>query len=279
MSARNTASKHTLKSNLEKAMLGAIAGDVIGSIYEWDNIKSKDFELVHPGCFFTDDTVLTVALAEAILSGSDYVALLKSYAARYPYAGYGGRFEEWAFSDDSQPYNSWGNGAAMRISPVGFAFASLDEVMSKALAYTRVTHDHPEGIKGAQATAACVFLARTGSNRAEIRKHVEATFGYDLSRTLDQIRPTYEFDESCQGTVPQAITAFLESTDFEDAIRNAVSLGGDSDTLACITGGMAEAFYGGVPAAIARAIMGKLDAPLRTVTKKFMSVHPLRGAS
>ena len=254
-------------------MLGAIAGDVIGSIYEWHNIKTKAFELIGPRCTFTDDTVLTVALAEAILDGIDYGQLLKTYAHRYPQAGYGGRFKQWVRSDDPAPYYSWGNGSAMRISPVGFAFNSLDEVLAKADHYTRVTHDHPEGIKGAQAVAASIFLARTGSSRDDIKRYVETTFGYDLSRRLDDIRLVYRYDSSCQGTVPEAIIAFLESTDFEDAIRNAISIGGDSDTIACITGGIAQAFYGGVPSAIAQPVMRILDGMLLTTTKRFMQSY------
>lgn len=254
-------------------MLGAIAGDVIGSIYEWHNIKTKAFELIGPRCIFTDDTVLTVALAEAILDGGDCVPVLKAYARRYPNAGYGGKFKQWARSDDPEPYYSWGNGAAMRISPVGFAFDSLDEVLAKADQYTRVTHDHPDGIKGAQAVAASIFLARTGHSRDDIKRYVETTFGYDLSRRLDDIRLVYRYDGSCQGTVPEAIIAFLESTDFEDAIRNAISIGGDSDTIACITGGIAQAFYGGVPPAIAQQVMRILDGMLLATTKRFMQAY------
>ncbi len=254
-------------------MIGAIAGDIIGSAYEWNNIKTKRFELFSPVCRCTDDSVLTIALADAILSNGDYVATMKSYCRRYPNAGYGGFFYRWAHSVDTQPYNSWGNGAAMRISPVGFAYDSLEEVLAKARQNTEVTHNHPEGIKGAQATAAAVFLARTGKTKKEIKQYLADGFGYDLSKSLDEIRPAYLFDVSCRGTVPQAITAFLESSDFEDAIRNAISLGGDSDTLACITGGIAQAFYGGVPELIVRKAMGLLDADLRSVTLAFMAAH------
>lgn len=254
-------------------MLGAIAGDIIGSVYEFDNIKTKDFELFHPVCSFTDDSVLTIALADSLLNDNDYVSLMKSYYKRYPSAGYGGMFHRWAQSEASQPYNSWGNGAAMRISPVGFAFDSLDEVLANADKYTAVTHNHPEGIKGAQATAAAIFLARKGGTKQEIKEYVTTTFGYDLSKTLDEIRPNYQFNESCQQTVPEAITAFLESDDFEDAIRNAISLGGDSDTLACITGGIAEAFYGSVPNFIATQVMNLLDENLRKVTAAFLNKY------
>ncbi len=251
-------------------MIGAIAGDIIGSVYEWDNIKTKQFDLFSPNCFFTDDSVLTIALADAILNDLDYAAVMKSYYQKYPDAGYGGMFHRWAQSEESQPYNSWGNGAAMRISPVGFAFDTLEEVLAKAQQYTEVTHNHPEGIKGAQAVAASIFLARTGKSKAEIREYVTTTFGYDLSMSLDEIRPTYLFNESCQQTVPQAIIAFLESNDFEDAIRNAISLGGDSDTLACIAGGLAEAFYGGVPDSILQKAMELLDDDLRNTASIFM---------
>ena len=251
-------------------MIGAIAGDIIGSVYEWKNIKTKQFDLFNPDCCFTDDTVLTVALAESILTGTDYASLMKAYYRRYPDAGYGGFFQQWARAHDSQPYNSWGNGAAMRISSVGFAFNTLDEVLLRAAEYTAVTHNHIEGIRGAQATAAAIFLARTGSTKTDIRQYTAANFHYDLSRSVDEIRPVYRFDESCQGTVPQAIVCFLESTDFEDAIRNAISLGGDSDTLACITGGIAQAHYG-VPPAIAEQAMSILDEELRGITARFMS--------
>jgi len=253
-------------------MIGVIAGDIIGSVYEWDRIKTKHFELFSPDCFFTDDTVLTVALAESILTGTNYASLMKTYYRRYPGAGYGGFFHRWAQAHDSQPYNSWGNGAAMRISPAGFAFDTLEDVLVRAAEYTAVTHNHQEGIKGAQATAAAIFLARKGSTKADIKEYIAATFRYDLSRSLDDIRPAYQFSESCQETVPQAIASFLESTDFEEAIRNAISLGGDSDTLACIAGGIAQAFYG-VPAAIADRAMSILDEDLRAITARFMSTY------
>lgn len=254
-------------------MLGAIAGDIIGSVYEWHNIKTTEFELFSPGCRFTDDTVLTVALADTILNGADYAEKMKEYFHRYPNAGYGGRFADWVMSHPSFPYNSWGNGAAMRISPVGYAYSTLEETLSKAEFYTEVTHNHPEGIKGGCAAAAAIFMARKGSTKAEIKAYVTSTFGYDLDRSLDEIRPAYHFDVSCQGTVPQAISAFLESVDFEDAIRNAISLGGDSDTLACITGGIAQAFYGGVPDLIAAKVFSILDEPLGRVTRQFMDKY------
>jgi ADP-ribosylglycohydrolase len=228
-------------------MLGAIAGDIIGSRFEWHNIKTKNFELFSSASRFTDDTVLTVALADSLLSGVPYVEKLKEYYRRYPAAGYGGRFQLWARSDSTEPYFSFGNGSAMR-----------------------VTHNHPEGIKGAQATAAAIFLARSGENKADIRDFIRERFAYDFDWRLADIRPHYIFDVTCQGSVPQALQAFFEATGFEDAVRNAVSIGGDSDTIACITGGIAEAFYGEVPAGIRKNVFALLDEPLTAVTKRFM---------
>ncbi|MCM0081506.1 ADP-ribosylglycohydrolase family protein [Geomonas sp. Red32] len=250
-------------------MLGALTGDIVGSIYEWNNIKTTDFPLFQDHCRFTDDSVLTVALAESILTGEGYGSVMKRYCRAYPDAGYGGNFLAWAKSADERPYHSWGNGAAMRITPAGWAFDSLEEVLQKAEEYSCVTHDHPEGIRGAQAVAGAVYLGRTGASKEEIRRFVEGRFHYDLSLSCDQIRPGYSFDVSCQGTVPQAVVSFLESTDFEGAIRLAISLGGDSDTLAAITGGMAQAFYGGVPEPIATRTLAFLDEDLRRVTADF----------
>jgi ADP-ribosylglycohydrolase len=251
-------------------MIGAIAGDIIGSVYEWHNNKTTDFSLMNEASFFTDDSVLTIALADSILNGAPYNTLLKEYYTLYPNAGYGGMFSRWASSDKSEPYNSFGNGAAMRISPVGFAYSTLDLVMVKAEEYTAVTHNHPEGIKGAQATAAAIYLARTGNDKEQIRGFIQMRFGYDLSRRLDDIRPEYKFDETCQGTVPEAIIAFLESKSYENAIRLAISLGGDSDTLACITGGIAQAFYGSIPEEIEKMVYQKLDTKLGNITRRFM---------
>jgi len=254
-------------------MIGAIAGDIVGSVYEWHNIKTKEFPLFTDRCFFTDDSILTIALADTILTGTHYIENLKTFYRWYPDGGYGGRFHEWAQSKHSEPYNSWGNGAAMRISPVGYAFDDLDTVLRKAEEFTALTHNHPEGIKGGQSVAASIFLARTGKTKEEIRHYIEARFGYDLSRHVDDIRPTYTFDESSQGTVPQAIRAFLDSTDFEDAIRTAISLGGDSDTLACITGGIAQGFYGGVPPGIQKAVYSILDGRLGAIAQRFMTQY------
>lgn len=249
-------------------MLGAIAGDIIGSVYEHHNLKSKDFELFDAASRFTDDSVLTLALAESILSGRPYRELLIAYYHRYPNAGYGARFSEWAAHGPHEPYNSWGNGSAMRVSPVGFAYDELDTVLAKAEQSAAVTHNHPEGIKGAQATAAAIFLARTGHDKADIKTFIEQHFSYDLSTPLEAIRPGYSFDVSCQGSVPPAIRAFLEARDWEDAVRNAVSLGGDSDTIACITGGIAQAFFG-LPAAVERETLARLDPPLAELARRF----------
>jgi ADP-ribosylglycohydrolase len=213
--------------------------------------------------------VLTVALADSLMHGAPFVGLLKQYYRAYPNAGYGGSFHQWAQSEDSRPYNSWGNGSAMRVSPVGFACTTLDDVLSRAQKSAEVTHDHPEGIKGAQAVASAVFLARTGQNKDQIKNYVERAFGYDLDKTLDEIRPRYEFHVSCQKSVPQAIRAFLESDNFEDAVRKAISLGGDSDTLACMAGGIAQAFFGEVPEVIATRVFELLDKQLGNMTRKF----------
>jgi ADP-ribosylglycohydrolase len=254
-------------------MIGAIAGDIVGSVYEVRPIKTTKFPLFHPLCRFTDDTVLTVALADSLMHGAPYVRLLKQYYWAYPDAGYGGSFHEWAQSADSRPYNSWGNGSAMRVSPVGFACVTLDDVLTEARRSAEVTHDHSEGIKGAQAVASAVFLARTGQSKEQIKNYVERKFDYDLDIPLDEIRPRYEFNVSCQKSVPQAIRAFLESDNFEDAVRKAVSLGGDSDTLACMAGGIAQAFFGGVPPAITSRVYEVLDDQLGDLTRKFTEAY------
>ncbi|MBL6985223.1 MAG: ADP-ribosylglycohydrolase family protein [Candidatus Thioglobus sp.] len=251
-------------------MLGAIIGDVVGSVYEWNNIKHKDFSpLFSKRAFFTDDSVLTVALMDAIDRSVSYDTVMRWYYTQYPDAGYGRRFHHWCKYDTGMAYNSWGNGSAMRTSSVGYAYNSIEEVLEKAKHFASFTHDHPEGIKGAQATSACIFMARKGATKEAIRTYITNQFGYDLDRTIDDIRPNYKFNESCQGTVPEAIVAFLDSTDFEDAIRCAVSLGGDSDTLTCITGGIAEAFYGDIPQDIAVQAMHRLTPSMRDVVVKF----------
>ena len=254
-------------------MIGGIAGDIIGSVYEGHNIKTTDFPLFGPWNRFTDDTVLTIAVADVILHNGDYIDTFKEYVRRYPRRGYGSHFYRWALSDSRKPYYSFGNGSAMRAGPVGFAFETLDEVLDEAGKSAGVTHDHPEGIKGAQAIAASVFLARKGCNKEYIKDYIAGTFSYDLDRTVEYIRPRYRFDVSCQGSVPEAIIAFLESTDFESAIRLAVSLGGDSDTIACMTGGMAEAYYGGVPEGIQEQVFRKLDDRQKGIVKEFLALY------
>jgi ADP-ribosylglycohydrolase len=256
-------------------MLGAIAGDIIGSVYEHNPIKAKEFPLFNRECHFTDDSVLTVAIAKAIMDSESYLEAVCEVGRRYPYSGYGGQFLRWLFSDDTTPYNSWGNGSAMRVSPVGYAFDTSEAVLLEASRTAEISHNHPEGIKGAQATALAVFLARTTLDKETIRTEVTERFGYDLNRTVEMIRPEYSFDVSCQGTVPEAIIAFLDSDSYEDAIRNAISLGGDSDTLACITGGIAEAYYGPVPAPIYEIVRQKLTADLWQVTEAFYNKHVL----
>ncbi len=233
-------------------MYGAIIGDIAGSKYEFDNIKSKDFPLFSAGCSYTDDSLMTIATAIALLrmkkEQADFQAVLVEEMQRigraypYPQGGYGGRFSAWLRSSAPKPYHSYGNGSAMRVSPCGLIGETLEEALALAKASAEVTHDHPEGIKGAQAVAAAVFLTRTGAGKEEIRDYIRANF-YPLDRSLAEIRPHYRFDESCQGTVPEAIQAFLESHSFEDAIRNAISLGGDSDTLGAITGSIAWSYY------------------------------------
>ncbi|HUQ89219.1 MAG TPA: ADP-ribosylglycohydrolase family protein [Vicinamibacterales bacterium] len=258
-------------------MLGAIAGDVIGSVHEFIETKSTDFELFVPASRFTDDTVLAVAVADCLLNGRDYVDAFHDYYRAYPDAGYGFRFFEWCEAGNRQPYNSFGNGSAMRVPAVGHAFDTMEEVLEEAARSAAVTHNHSEGIKGAQATAAAIFLARQRESKAQIKKWIERTFAYNLGDRLDDIRPTYRFNESCQGTVPQALIAFLESQDYEDAIRKAISLGGDADTLACITGAVAEPFYGGVPSHISEPVMAILDDRLRAVVIRFRARYPRPG--
>jgi ADP-ribosylglycohydrolase len=250
-------------------MLGAIAGDVIGSVHEGARTKTKDFPLFTPDSRFTDDTVLTVAVADCLLHGRAYVDVFHDYFDIYQDAGYGSYFFWWASSRQRAPYNSWGNGSAMRVSPVAYVGTTLEEVLEEAKRCAEVTHNHEQGIRGAQATAAAIFLARIGSSKEQIRRYTEHQFGYFLDESLDELRPTYQFDASCQWSVPQSILAFLESTGFEDAVRNAISLGGDADTMACIAGAIAEAFYGGVPAHIAEQVFAVLDDRLRIVIHEF----------
>ena len=258
-------------------MYGAILGDIIGSPYEFDmGDKTKNFPLFSKGSYFTDDTIMTLAVAEAFMGAADddetlrrqLVESMQKWGHRYPGAGYGLRFCHWLDSYDPHPYNSYGNGSAMRVSPVAWLFHDLDTVRRMAGISAEVTHNHPEGIKGAEATAAAIFLGRTGHSKAEIKAYIENEFHYDLSRSCDQIRPGYHHVESCQETVPEAITAFLEGESFEDVIRTAVSLGGDCDTLTCIAGSIAEGFYG-VPEELKQECRNRLSEDLLAVLSKF----------
>jgi ADP-ribosylglycohydrolase len=253
-------------------MLGAIAGDVIGSLHEFNNIEKscyQSFELFSDESDFTDDTVLTVATAEWILNKGDLSKKYKRYYRSYPGRGYGARFSKWADSKSDEPYNSFGNGSAMRVSPISLAYSNIEDVLFYAKATAEVTHNHPEGIKGAQAIATAGFLARCCKSKEQIKKYIENKFEYNLNEPIESIKKYYTFDESCQGTVPQAIRVFLESENFEDAIRKAMYIGGDSDTIACITGGIAENFYGGVPQAIKENIFKILEPRLVSIIKKF----------
>lgn len=248
-------------------MLGAIIGDIAGSRFEWKNIKTKEFELLahEEDCRPTDDSVMSLAVAQAILNSDRDCAKLEELAVssmqelgrKYPLAGYGGHFHKWIYDDEPKPYNSFGNGAAMRVSPCGFAASTLEEAIAMAQAVTRVTHNHPEGMKAAEAVSAAVFMSKNGKRMPEIRDYIEEKY-YKIGFTLDSIRPMYSFDVSCQGSVPQAFEAFFESNGFEDAIRNAISIGGDSDTIAAIAGGIAEAYYG-IPADLRRHALAFLD--------------------
>lgn len=256
-------------------MIGAIIGDIAGSRFEWHNHKSKEFELFTNRCGPTDDSIMTLAVAKAIMNcAGDYsrleseaISCMQEYGRRYPDAGYGGRFYRWIFSSNPKPYNSYGNGAAMRVSPCGFAAKSLEEAMLLARTVTQVTHNHPESMKAAEAVISAIYLARIGKTLDEIQDYITERY-YRIDFTLDEIRPSYHFDVSCQGSVPQAFAALFESSGFEDAIRNAISIGGDSDTIAAITGGMAEAYYG-VPKDIRKQAMGFLDDDLSGILLEF----------
>jgi ADP-ribosylglycohydrolase len=257
----------------KKLILGSIAGDIIGSVFEFSNVKTDNFDLFCQLSTFTDDSVLTVATMDAILNKRSYVESYQMFGRNYPHRGYGGNFSSWIHSNNPKPYNSWGNGSAMRVSPVGWYANSLDEVMAEAERSAEVTHNHPEGIKGAQSAAAAVYMARNGKSKDEIKGFIIDTFGYDLDRKIDDIRPDYIFDVSCQGSVPEAIIAFLESTDFENAIRLAVSLGGDSDTIACITGGIAEAYYSNIPESIVNNLFRILPEEMIDIIDRFSMVY------
>jgi ADP-ribosylglycohydrolase len=253
-------------------VLGAIAGDVIGSPYEHRSTKRTDFPLLSGASRFTDDTVLTVATAEALLGDGDYAAAYRRWGLRHPHAGYGGTFIRWIHDPGMGPYDSWGNGSAMRVSPVGWALGDAEAVLAEGERTAAVSHDHPEGIRGAQAVALSIFLLRRGSSRKDLSREIETRFGYDLSRTPDEIRPGYGFDVSCQGSVPEAISCFLHTEGFEEAVRAAVSLGGDADTQACIAGALAEA-EGGVPPDIAERVRHRLTPEMLDVLDRFRDRH------
>jgi len=256
-------------------MIGAIIGDIVGSRFEWNNHRSKDFELFTRECFATDDSIMTLAVGKALVEskndwsdlGEQAVRCMQEVGRPYPRCGYGGRFWDWMYSDHPKPYNSFGNGAAMRVSACGFVARSLEEAKALSKAVTEVTHNHPEGLKGAEATVVAIYMARTGSTIEEIRDVIDQEY-YPIDFTLDEIRDTYAFNETCQDTVPQALEAFFESNSFEDAIRNAISVGGDSDTLAAITGGIAEAYYG-VPADLKEKAKTFLDDHLVEILTKY----------
>lgn len=261
-------------------MLGAIIGDIVGSRFEWNNNRNKQFDFLTYKCSVTDDSIMSLAIAKALLeSTSDYsdlsenaVKLMQGIGRHYPDCGYGGRFRDWIHSDNPKPYGSYGNGSAMRVSACGFVANSLEEAKQLSKAVTEVTHNHHEGLKGAEATAVAIFLARSGKNLLEIRDYITKNY-YPLNFTLDGIRDSYEFNESCQDTVPQALEAFFESKNFEDAIRNAISVGGDSDTLAAITGGIAEAYYG-IPTEIRKHALTFLDERLLKILVEFENKYP-----
>ena len=250
-------------------MLGAIAGDIIGSVFEGSGLKVKEFPLLSPRNVYTDDTVLTVAVAAAILGQGDYANCLREFARRHPGRGYGGYFHQWLSDDSLGPYNSWGNGSAMRVSPVGWAFDSVEKVLVEAERSAEVTHNHPEGIRGAQAVALSIYFARRGEEKIAIRQEITNRFGYDLTRTADEIRSGYSFDVSCQGSVPESIICFLDSESFESSIRLAISLGGDADTMACITGAISEAYYGGVPESLELSVRNFLAPDLLEILDRF----------
>lgn len=261
-------------------MLGAIIGDIAGSMYEHRPATRKNFPLFLPESRFTDDTVLTAAVADAIVRARrggaattpDYRTAVLDFARAWPRAGYGGRFREWMHSDDPRPYQSWGNGSAMRVSPIGFAFDDATTVLREAERSAAITHDHPEGIRAAQAVALGVLLARGAESKESIRHQLSDRFGYDLDRTVTAIRPTYRFEVAAERSVPEAIVAFLDSSDYESAIRNAIWLGGDADTQACIAGALAEAYYGGVPAEMASEARERLPQRILNVLAAFPGI-------
>jgi len=251
-------------------MIGAIIGDIIGSTYEFTPIKTTDFELYTQRSHFTDDSVLTVATADVIMNGGDYAEVYSSYGRRWPAAGYGARFASWVNNDSHEPYNSFGNGSAMRVSPIAFAYNNLDQILQEAKRSAECTHNHPEGIKGAQATAAAIYLARKKKDKAFLRTYLQDLFGYDLSRKVDDIRPHYRFDVTCQGSVPESIICFLEANSFEETLRLCVSLGGDADTMCAIAGPIAQAYFDDIAPSHIVKMAEILDPELFSKTFKFL---------
>lgn len=266
--------------NKKATILGAIAGDTIGSIYEFNPTKDYNFTLLHPIMEYTDDSIMTIAIAQWIMEDSTHsldqlASIMRYWGHKYPFpmGGYGNGFFEWLFSTDPQPYNSWGNGSAMRVSACGFAFPTMEETLKMARLSAEITHNHPEGIKGAEATAAAIFMARHHHSKEEIRQYITEHFGYDLNQTYQELLPTYRFYGSCQETVPQALIAFFDSNDYESAIRQTVSLGGDADTMGAITGAVAAAFYGGIPEEIYDFTMSRLPNDLKEIVVRFESKY------
>jgi len=254
-------------------MLGAIAGDIVGSSRERHPVKTTLGPLFPRGSRVTDDSILTIAVAGAILTGGSYLQAVHEAGRKYPHAGYGGRFTSWLRSSDPIPYNSWGNGSAMRVAPVGFAFHTEAEVLRQAKLSAEISHNHPEGIKGAQAVALAIFMARTGASKSEVKVEIMHRFGYNLNRKLDQIRPDYSFDVSCAGSVPESIICFLEADSWEEAVRNAVSLGGDSDTMACMAGGIAEAYFGPLPETIQQTVRSYIPVEMLPIVDRFYRTY------
>lgn len=250
-------------------MLGTITGDIIGSVYEFHSVKTKEFELFPKGSRFTDDTVLSMAIAKSILDNEPYLDNVIDFGLRYFNAGYGSGFKKWLKGEEHRPYNSWGNGSAMRVSPTAWAFDSEERVLEEAQKSAEITHNHIEGIKGAKSTALAIFMARKGATKEEIRERISKEFQYSLDRSVDEIRGNYKFEVSCQKSVPESIICFLDSNSYEDCIRNAISLGGDADTMGAISGGIAEAYYGGVPSEIEERIYSYLSDEFLDILERF----------
>jgi ADP-ribosylglycohydrolase len=262
-----------MNNNRKQIILGAIAGDIFGSIYEFNNLNISDFNLFNDNCKITDDTVLTIAIADSLLNNSDFKSTLISYGRKYSSFNYGPGFLNWLYSEEQNPYNSYGNGSAMRVSAIGALFNDIKTVLLNAKKSAEITHNHPEGIKGAQAIAAAIYLAKSGKNKNEIKDFISSEFNYDLNFTLDKIRSIYKFDLTCQGTVPQSIVAFLESESYENAIKLAISIGGDSDTIACMTGGIASAYYNEIPSEILEFVLNRLPLQFKEILEKFENLE------